>query len=91
LADGARHFPCFMRRRSQRILWFFLARPWWVNVVLGVAFYLLLRTAFDSLGTRYGQLGEVAAQIFAIIPGATLALFLMFALGAAIERRRRKK
>jgi hypothetical protein len=79
-----------MRSRSSRILWFFLARPWWINVLLGAAFYLLLRTACDALGNRYGQVGQIAAEIFAIVPGAALAVFLMFAAGSAIERRRRK-
>jgi hypothetical protein len=78
-----------MRRRSQRISGFFLARSWWANVVLGISFYLLLNTAFDLLASRPGRLGLVAVDIFGIIPGATLVFFLMLAVASVIERRRR--
>ena len=78
-----------MRRRSQRISGFFLARPWWANVVLGVAFYLLFDTAFDLLASRPGRLGLVVVDIFGIIPEATLVVFLLLAVASVIERRRR--
>ena len=78
-----------MRRRSSRLSGFFLARSWWANVVLGVAFYFLLNTAFDLLAARPGRLGLVAVDIFGLLPGATLVFFLMLAVASVIERRRR--
>ena len=79
-----------MRRRSSRITGFFLARSWWANVVLGVAFYLLLHTAFDLLAARPGRLGLMAVDIFGLVPGAVLVFFLMLAVASVIERRRRR-
>ena len=80
-----------MRRRSSRITGFFLARSWWANIVLGVAFYLLLHTAFDLLAARPGRLGLMAVDIFGLVPGAVLVFFLMLAVASVIERRRAKQ
>ena len=77
-----------MRRRSSRLTGFFLARSWWANVVLGVVFYLLFHTAFDLLAARPGRLGLVVADIFGLLPEATLVFFLLMAVASLIEHRR---